>query len=453
MVITKEQKDELNAVLKVIVNKDDYEPNVEKKLTEYRRKAKIDGFRPGKVPAGMIKKLYGKSVLVDEINNILSESIHKYIHDENLNILGNPLPSESEQKQNDWDNSGDFEFAFDLGLAPEFEVKLSQKDKIKIYNIIPEPTLVQTYSDNYTKRFGKYTATEVIETGNEMLQGTFAELDSSGNIAENGIHTHDSTIYLEFMKDEEIKHSFIGLRNNAVISFNLRNAFPNNVELASILHMKKEETANINSDFQFTVESISKFENAELNQELFDNLFGENVVTSSEEYFSKLENNIRAHLLGDSDMMFKKEAKSFLLQKADFKLPVEFLKRWILSSNEGKSNSEQIENNFDNFENDLKWQLIKNKIINENKLELSESEIVEHAFFETKMFFEQYGQTNVSDEQIENYAKSALGKEDYRRRIIEQKLEEKVFGVIRESVSLETIEINSEEFHKLMPHE
>ncbi len=450
MIITKELKDELNAVLKVAVTKDDYEPNVEKKLADYRRKAKIDGFRPGKVPAGMIRKLYGKSVMVDEINNLLSENIPKYIQDENLNILGNPLPSETEQKQNDWENSNEFEFAFDIGLSPEFEVTLSKKDKITSYNIKPGPELIQTYSDNFTRRFGSNNPCEVIESGNEIVKGTLVELSSSGIVKENGYNISDCTIYLEFIKDDDIKKSFIGLKNNETISFNLRKAYPNNIELASILHLKKEETAGIDSDFQFTVGDIARFEKAAINQELFDKIYGEGIVTSSEQFISKLENDIHLNLSRESDMKFRTDAKEMFIKKSNFKLPVEFLKRWVLSSNEGKSNAEQINSNFDKFEKDLKWQLIQNKIINDNNLQLTEDEIVEYANMQTRMYFEQYKLTNVSDEQINNYTTEYLKKEDYRRRIIEQKLEDKVFEIIRETVTLQTNEITSAEFDKIL---
>jgi trigger factor len=450
MVITKELKDELNAVLKVVIVKDDYEPNVEKKLTDYRKKAKIDGFRPGKVPAGMIKKLYGKSVMVDEINNLLTESLPKYIQDEHINILGNPLPSETEQKQNDWENSSDFEFAFDLGLSPEFEVNFSKKDKFKSYNIKPDPKLIQTYIDNYTRRFGTYKTSEVIESGNEMVKGTFIELSSAGIVKENGYNISDCTIYLEFMKDEDIKKSFIGNQTNGVLSFNLRKAYPNDVELASILHLKKEETAGIDSDFQFTIESISKFENAILNQELFDKIFGVGIITSIEQFNSKLENDIILNLSHESDIKFRTDAKDILLKKSNFKLPVEFLKRWILSSNEGKSTAEEINANFDHFENDLKWQLIQNKIVTLNDLQLTEDEILEFATRQTRMYFEQYGLSNVTDEQIYNFASEQLKKDDYRKRIIEQKMEDKVFDIIRDTVTVETVEVNNEEFDKIM---
>jgi len=450
MVITKELKDELNAVLKVVIVKDDYEPNVEKKLTDYRKKAKIDGFRPGKVPAGMIKKLYGKSVMVDEINNLLTESLPKYIQDEHINILGNPLPSETEQKQNDWENSSDFEFAFDLGLSPEFEVNFSKKDKFKSYNIKPDPKLIQTYIDNYTRRFGTYKTSEVIESGNEMVKGTFIELSSAGIVKENGYNISDCTIYLEFMKDEDIKKSFIGNQTNGVLSFNLRKAYPNDVELASILHLKKEETAGIDSDFQFTIESISKFENAILNQELFDKIFGVGIITSIEQFNSKLENDIILNLSHESDIKFRTDAKDILLKKSNFKLPVEFLKRWILSSNEGKSTAEEINANFDHFENDLKWQLIQNKIVTLNDLQLTEDEILEFATRQTRMYFEQYGLSNVTDEQIYNFASEQLKKDDYRKRIIEQKMEDKVFDIIRDTVTVETVEVNNEEFDRIM---
>ncbi len=450
MVITKELKDELNAILKVSINKDDYEPNVEKKLTDYRKKAKIDGFRPGKVPSGMIRKLYGKSVLVDEINHLISENIQKYIHDEHIQLLGDPLPSDTEQKPIDWENSTDFEFVFDLGLAPEFEVNLSKKEKIINYSIMPEAKLIQTYTDNYTRRFGAYKACNEIVDGNELLKGTIVELTPLETFKDGGYHVSESSIYLEYMKDDEIKKKFIGLKTNDSISFNLRKAFPNNVELASILHVKKEEVVNINADFQFTIIEITKFEKAEINQELFDKVFGEGVVTSPEQFQSNIENEVKTNLSLESFNRFRTDAKNALLQKTNFKLPAEFLKRWLLSSNEGKSTVEEIERDFDKFEDDLKWQLVKNKIISDHDLKLSDDEILDFAKKQTRYQLEHYGLVNVTEEQITKYAQESLKQDDFRRRVLEQKYEDKVLDFIRESVTLDTKIVTTEEFDKIL---
>ncbi|MDP4210132.1 MAG: trigger factor [Bacteroidota bacterium] len=448
MNITKELKDELNAVLKVQISKEDYEPKVKKVLGDYQKKARIDGFRPGKVPAGMINKLYGKTAMVEEINKLLSENLMKYIKEEQLNILGDPIPSEKEQKEIDWENATEFEFAFDLGLSPEFELSLSKDDKLTSYTIKPDAKLIETYSDNYARRYGAFVNCESIVDGKEMLKGAIVELEN-GAIKEGGIFAAESTLYLEFVKDEEIKKQFMGLQKDAVLSFNLRKAYPNDVELASILHLKKEEVGSIDADFQLTIATISKFEKAEINQELFDKIYGEGNVTTNEQFQAKIEEEIQANLSRESEYKFRLDAKAALLGKAQFNLPVEFLKRWIFTSNEGKFTVEQIEQEFGKFENDMKWQLIQNKLIKNNNLTISEEEMIEFAKAQTRLQFEQYGLFNVPDEHIESYAAESLKREEDRRRMVERKFEDKVLDYVRETVSIESKEVSSEEFDKL----
>jgi len=255
------------------------------------------------------------------------------------------------------------------------------------------------------------------------------------------------------MKDEEIKKEFMGLHAGDVVTFNLRKAFPNNVELGSILHLKKEEVAHIDSDFQFTLEEISKFENAEINQELFDKIFGKDIVSSMDEFNARLVAEIQVNLSRETDNKFRIDTKSLLLDKSNFKLPEAFLKRWIISTNEGKSTMEQIEQDFVKFERDLKWHLIQNKIISEHELKLTDEEIIEFARKQTRIQFEQYGLYNTTEEQINNYTQESLKQDDYRRHILEHMYEDKVFEFIRESVTLVTKEVTAEEFDKILEEE
>ena len=209
MKITKELKDELNAVLKVKISKEDYEPEVKKVLSDYQKKARIDGFRPGKVPVGLVQKLYGKTVLVEEVNKLLSKSVMQYIQDEKMHILGDPLPCEEEQKEIDWENASEIDFSFDIGLSPEFDLKLSKKDKFTAYSITPDKKVLDSYSDNYARRYGSFKTCTVVEDGKEMVKGSFVEMSAEGTVQEGGIYVPESTIYLEFMKDDEIEKQFI----------------------------------------------------------------------------------------------------------------------------------------------------------------------------------------------------------------------------------------------------
>jgi trigger factor len=449
MNISKELKDELNAVVKVQISKEDYEPKVKKVLSDYQKKARIDGFRPGKVPVGLIQKLYGKTAMVEEINKLLSDSILKYIQDEQLHILGDPLPSEKEQKPIDWETQTEFEFVFELGLSPEFELKISDKDKFTAYTIVPGEKAIESYLDNYARRYGSFVSCDTIEDGKEMLKGSFIEMTPEGTVKDNGIATTESSIYLEFMKDEDIKKQIMGLKQNDVITFNLRKAYPNEVEIATILHKKKEEVANIDSDFQLTIAAISKFQKAELNQELFDKIYGEGTVTSEEEFKAKVQEEVKANLNRESDYKFRVDAKEAILKKVNFTLPVDFLKRWVFSSNEGKFTQEQIEQDFPKFEQDLKWQLIQNKVIKDHDLKISDEELLEFAKAQTKLQFEQYGLFNVPEEHLVNYAQESLKREEDRRKLFERKYEDKVLDFVRETAKVETKEITSEEFDKL----
>jgi trigger factor len=450
MNISKEVKDDLTAVLKIQINKGDYEPKVEKVLEDYRKKAHIDGFRPGKVPAGIVRKMYGKTVMADEINKLLSENVMKYIQDEKIHILGDPLPSEKEQKPIDWENDTEFEFAFDLGIAPEFDLKLSKKEKFVQYTIEPDSKIIDTYKDNYARRYGAFKSCDTVAEGKEMIKASFVELNADGTPKEQGISTTDSTIYLEFLKDEDIKKQFTGIKAGSVLSFNLRKAYPNDVELGSILKIKKEQAASVDSDFQLTVENISQFEKAAINQELFDKIYGEGNVTSEEQFSSKINDEISANLSRETDYKFRLDAKEKILTKVDFNLPVDFLKRWIFSSNDGKFTVEQIDQDFPKFERDLKWQLIQNKIIKDNDLKISEEEILEFAKVYARMQFEQYGLFSVPEEHITNFAQESLKREEERRRLIERKYEDKVLDFVKESVTIDNKNISAEEFDKLL---
>ena len=362
MDITEEKVDNLNAILKIQIGKEDYESRVGNVLKDYKKKVKLDGFRPGNVPVRLIKKMYGKAVLIEEINKIVSESISKHLIDKDLKILGEPLPSDKEQKTIDWDNQTDFEFAFDLGLSPEFDMNLSKKDKIPFYEIKIDQKLRDTYIENYTRRYGTFTPVEMAGE-KEMLKGSIRQIDAEGNITENGIYAEDTSFSIEIIKNKKIKDKFVGDRIKDVINFDIKKAFPNDQEIASILHINKDDVPALSSDFQFTVNEISRFENAELNQEFFDKAFGKNNVKTVEEFEILVENEIKNNLTREEEFKFSLDVKEKTINKLEIELPVEFLKKWLFRINEGKVAKEEIDKDFEKFEKDLKWQLIKDKII------------------------------------------------------------------------------------------
>jgi trigger factor len=447
MNITKENVDDLNAILKIEIEKKDYESRVEEVIKDYKKKIRLDGFRPGKVPVGLIKKMYGRSVLIEEINKIVSEYISKYLIDENIKILGEPLPSEKKQKTIDWDNQTEFEFAFDLGLAPEFDVILSKRDKITFYNIKINQKLKDTYTDNYTRRFGKFIPVEKADK-KELIKGKIRQIDSEGNVAENGIYAEETSFYLENIKDLETRKKFTGSGINDVINFNIKKAFANDHEVATILHINKDQVSNIKPDFQITLTEISKFENAELNRDFFDKAFGKGKVKSIEEFEIILDDEIRKDLSRQSEFKFSLDIKEKLINKLKIELPVKFLKKWLYRMNEGKITMEEVEKDFFRVEKDLKWQLIKDRIIKDNEIKVTDEEALDYAKKTVLMQFQQYGMTNIPDDKLEGYAREVLKKEEDNKHIYEKKYEEKLVEFIKGMVKVDFKEVTSDEFNK-----
>jgi trigger factor len=447
MNITKENIDDLNAVLKIQVEKADYDGNVEKVLRDYRKKANIKGFRPGMVPIGLIKKMYGKAVQIDEINKIVTENVQKYLTDEKIEILGDPLPRMDDNEKIDFDTQELFIFSFDLGLAPDFEIKLSNKNKVPYYEIDADEKMKKDYLENYTRRYGKFEKADLSEE-KDMLKGKIEALDADGNLVADGLFADDTTLSMDIIKDKKIKKQFIGVAEKETIDFDLRKAFPNDLEIAGLLKKQKDEVAEINGNFRFTVNEISRFHPAEINQELFDRIYGEGVVSSEEDFRKKIDEEITANLKHESDYKLSIDLKKLAGDKTDFALPEDFLKRWLLKVNE-KTTEEQIEKEFDTFKHDLKWQLIRNKIARMNEIKITEEELRKEAENVTRYQFRQYGLFYATDEQVSNYAKETLKREEDAKRIADTILEEKVIELLKGMVKLETKTVSIEEFNKL----
>jgi trigger factor len=416
-------------------------------LRDYRKKANIKGFRPGMVPIGLIKKMYGKAVQIDEINKIVTENIQKYLTDEKVEILGDPLPKTDDQEKIDFDTQESFTFSFSLGLAPAFEIKLGKKNKVTYYEIDADEKMKNDYLGNYTRRYGKFEKADLSEE-KDMLKGKIEAIDADGNPMPEGLFADDTTLSIDIIKDKKIKKQFTGKSEKESIDFDLRKAFPNDNEIAGLLKKQKEEVSEIKGDFRFTVNEISRFRQAEINQELFDRIYGEGVINSEEEFLKKIEEEITVNLKHESDYKLSLDLKKLAIEKTEFQLPEEFLKKWLLKVNE-KTTGEQIEKEFDTFRNDLKWQLIRNKIARMNEIKITEEELLKEAENITRYQFRQYGLFYATDEQVENYAKETLKREEDAKRIADKILEEKVIGLLKEMVRLDNKSITIEEFNKL----
>ena len=447
MNIVRKDLDQNNVVLTLSIVKADYAEKVDKTLRDYRKKANIPGFRPGMVPAGLVKKMYGKAVTAEEINKLVSDSLYNYIRENNVNMLGEPMPNETEQQPIDFDTQEDFEFVFDLGLAPEFEVELSKKDKVKYYTIAVSDEMIENQVKSYTGRYGKYIQEEVVEE-KDMIKGELLEM-ANGKVNEAGIKVKDATLTASYMKDADQKALFVGAKKGDVITFNPTLAFESEVEISSMLKISKDEAKNITSDFQIKIESITRYHESAIDQELFDKVYGEGVVSTEEEFRAKIKENIQENLVSDSEYKFGVDAQEMLVAKFNnLTFPDEFLKRWVLSSNENLT-TETLEADYDKMIIDLKWQLIKSKIQKNTELKVEAQDVEEYAKKVAKAQFAQYGMIGMDDEILANYAKDMMKKEETLKSMIERVTEEKIFAVVKEAVKIDTKEVSIEEFNKM----
>jgi trigger factor len=447
MNITRENSNELNAVLKLEFTKEDYTDRVSAVLKDYRKKANIPGFRPGKVPIGMINKMYGKPVLVEEINKLVSESLSKYLADEKLNILGEPLPHEGENKPLDFDTDEEFEFKFDVGIAPEIDITPSTKDKIPYYTIKVDADLLAKYEDNYTQRGGEFIQVDTIED-KDVLSVKIVQLNEKDEVLEAGIFVEEARMATDIIKDEAIKKAVLKAKKGDELVMDLKKAFPNDTEIASLLKVKTEEAATISGNFKVSILEIQRFQKAEVNQELFDKLYGEGVINSVEEFREKIAAEAAEGLKRDSDFKFRLDVKETLVKKFKKELPEAFLKRWLIAANEGKFTLEEIEKDFDKFTEDLKWQLIKDKLMKENGIEVNENDLRAAAIENARTQFAYYGMNNVPDEHLEQFAQRTFENKEELRKLHEEKVEEKVISFIKETVKVDNKEITAEKFNK-----
>ncbi|MFN8207035.1 MAG: trigger factor [Bacteroidales bacterium] len=448
MNITKENIDALNATLKINIVKADYEEKVAEVLKDYKKKARVNGFRPGHVPMGLVNKLYRTPVKVEEINKLISESINNYITEQKLDILGEPLPADEAHRDIDWETQEDFDFSFDLGLAPAFEIPTDKKTKIPYYKITVGDDLIKRYNDDVARRHGIFILSEKIE-GDDLVKGDLAELAEDGNTLEGGVLSVDAILSLDVVKEESIKELFKGKQAGDTVVFELKKAFPNETDLKAMLRVEKDKIDGLQPMFSMTISEVKRFEPAAIDQKLFDQLYGESIVNSEEEHREKVIADIQATMERDSDYRFGIDAREVLVEKTSFDLPVEFLKRWMLATNDGKITAEQIEKDMDHFITDLKWQLIKNKIAKENEIKITEEEIREYAKTFARNQYLRYGLANIPDEYIENYANEMLKNKDEVRRFADNLVEEKVRGWIKGNVKIDDKEVTVEEFNKL----
>ena len=434
MKIEQNRIDDLNLELALTVTKEDYSDSRKKRLSEYRKKAEIKGFRKGMVPMSLVEKMYGQTALVDAVNDVIAEGLNNYIQENNFRVLGEPLPSE-EHIQNEWNDGNDFNFKFDLALNPEVSFELSSADEVPYYTITVTEAAKNEMKNNLLKQYGS------LEDGEAAKEEDFIIVDfEQGDMKVEGTYVALRNVA------EAARASFVGVKAGDVLDVNVNEAFENETDRSSMLKVSKEELANLDPMFKMTVKNVKTFVSAPLTEETFEKIFG---VKTEAEFDAKVEERIRAEYAQEADFRFSKDAKTFLLEKADVTVAEKFLKRWVYVVNEGKFSMEDIEKDWDLFIADYKWQMVRSYLMNKYEVKIEEADLLASAKGFAAYQFAMYGMNNVPDEQLESFAKNILSQEEQGRRILDQVENEKTFAAVREVVTLKKKKISVEKFREL----
>jgi trigger factor len=427
MNITRNNVDALNAVVTVEVSKADYAEKVEKVLADYRKNASIPGFRKGAVPMSLIQKQYGKAVLLDEVNKLLQDNLNKYLVEEKLDILGNPLPKVTEDFN--WDVE-DYKFEFELGLAPEFTVDLTAKNDLVKYTIVADDKMLNDQVARIQKQYGKLIAKDVVEEGNDV-SGVFANEEKAIN--------NRTTLSLDVFADKKTAKAFIGKKVGDVVTLKTNGLFDDDHKLMDYLALGHDDVHGLDIEVTFTIDEVTTHEPAVLDQELFDKLFGSKVVTSVDELKAKIKEDAEKQFAQQADQKFLNDVTEFLIGSTKFDLPAEFLKKWIQSAGENPLSAEEAEAEFTKSENGLRYQLIEGKIITENGLQITFEDLKAYTSELIKKQMAQFGQMDPSDEDVQGIVARVMSNQDEVRRLSEQVMNEKMLNLFKKVVSLSVI--------------
>lgn len=441
MDITLDKKSSTEASIKVTLKESDYQPNVEEKVKQYAKKANIKGFRPGKVPAGMIKKMYGKSIIVEEVNSILSKSLQDYIKENNIQLIGEPLPDMEKASKIDWENQKDFEFDYQVGLVDEFSYDLSSKQKVKRHKIeLDKKTLNETL-DNVKKQFGNSINPEVSEK-EDSFYGELKQVD--GDLSKEGVVQWDDL-------DKKEHKKFTGVKPGDIIELDIQKAFKDHQTIAHLLDVGHDKAKELKGKFTFIVNKINRTEPAEMNQELFDKVFGKDNIKSEEEFINKVKATVEENYDRESDYLLDRDIKDHFVGKTKIEIPEKFLKDWLYQSNEGKVSLEDIEKELDEYVKQLKWDLIKNKMAEDNEIKVENEEVVNKA---KGMILQQLGGQGMADQMkdhldsfADNYLKGENG-QNYMK-VFGEVRDEKILKFIKEQVTISEKKVSADEFRKI----
>lgn len=452
MNISFENSDKVNGLLTITVEEADFNASVEKTLKDYRKKANIPGFRPGQAPMGLIKRQFGASVRYDAVNKFVGEQLYKYIQDNNIQMLGEPLPSAKQETPADIEKPAPYTFVFDIAVAPEINMTLDGRNKIDYYTIKADDKLINEQIEMYQSRAGKYEKAEEYNAElNDMLKGDLRELDAEGNTKEGGITVEGAVLMPSYIKVDEQKNLFNNAKPGDIITFNPRKAYPEGeAEISALLKIDREVAKDLESNFSFQITEIQRFVKAELNQELFDQVFGEGTVKSEDVFRAKIAEGLKPQLEANSDYKFMLDVRTYCENKVgELTWPDELLKRIMLLNNKDKG-EDFVEKNYAESIKQLEWHLIKEQLVKANEIKIEDADVKAAAVEMARMQFAQYGMTNVPDEYVENYANELLKKREAVDNFVERAIDVKLAAALKNTVTLNNKEVTLDEFNEMM---
>ena len=450
MKISFENPDKINGLLTIVVEEEDYKNDVEKTLKDYRKKANVPGFRPGQAPMGMIKRQFGPSVKMDAVNKLIGQQIYKYVQDNKIQMLGEPLTSEK-QAPVDIEKDGPYTFMFDIAVAPEMKVSLTGRDKVDYYKIVVDDKTIDQQVEMLASRAGSYEKAENYE-GNDMLKGDLRELDENGNTKEGGITVESAVLMPSYIKVDEQKNLFEGAKLGDIITFNPRKAYPDNdTELSQLLKIERDAAKDMVSVFSYQITEIQRFQKHEVNEELFKQVFGEDTDVKDEAAFrAKIAEGLNAQLVNDSDYKFLLDVRAHCEKKVGkLEYPDALLKRIMLANNKDKG-EKFVEDNYEQSIKELNWHLIKEQLVSAQDIKVDDNDIKETAKEAARAQFAQYGMTNIPEEYIDNYANEIIKKGDSTDALVDRSIDRKLAAVLKGVVKLNEKEVSVEDFNKMM---
>ncbi len=446
MNISQEKKDDLTAIIHINLGEEDYIESVNKQLADYRKKTNMPGFRPGKVPIGLVKKMYGKNILVDEVNKKVSDALNNYIVENKINVLGYPLPNQEKNVTIDFDNQKSFDFYFDIALAPDFEFTLSEEITVPYYKVKVGKKDLDKAIEDIKVRYGSEEYPEKAEE-TDGLQGKFTELDDEGNPVEGGI---ENTTYfrIEDLKLKTIKNKFIGKGSGDAVDFNPMNAFKDEAKVMSLLNLKDDQKDKLSAGYRFTIEKVVRSKNAELNEELFKKVYPEEEVKTEEDFRKRIAEDLEKHYAADSENQFVNDAIEEFVKITNLSIPDEFMKRWLVESNEGKITAEQVEQQYDSYAKSIRWSLIEGKLIDAygDQAQVTEEDIRN----EVRKYFIQPGTEYQYNQQVEDVVNNILSNPEEKQRIYSSLQNKKLSSLFKEKISVKEEKVSPDKFIEII---